>query len=85
MYIFGKFDAFCKRTQKVVEMFSTIEKFTMIERLHIEGMETIIRRFSGVVSTLQRKPYDILDHRKNVNIIFAHFFWVYVKCSFLGI
>lgn len=30
MYIFGKFDAFCKRIQKVIDMFSVIEKFSMV-------------------------------------------------------
>ncbi|KAJ3249557.1 Dynein heavy chain 5, axonemal [Chytriomyces hyalinus] len=64
MYIFGKFDAFCKRIQKVIDMFSVIEKFSLLERLGIEGMESLIRRFSNIMNTMQRKPYDILDHRK---------------------
>ncbi|KAJ1563094.1 Dynein heavy chain 5, axonemal [Cladochytrium tenue] len=64
MYIFGKFDAFCRRIQKVIDMFSIIEKFSMLERLGVEGMDSLIRRFSNVVNTMQRKPYDILDHRK---------------------
>ncbi|KAJ1498980.1 Dynein heavy chain 5, axonemal [Coelomomyces lativittatus] len=64
MYIFGKFDAFCKRIQKVVDMFSVIEKFSKLEGLGVEGMENIIKRFSNIVTQMQRKPYDILDHRK---------------------
>ncbi|KAI9325129.1 dynein heavy chain, N-terminal region 1-domain-containing protein [Obelidium mucronatum] len=64
MYIFGKFDAFCKRIQKVIDMFSVIEKFSLLEKLGIEGMDSLIRRFSNIMNTMQRKPYDILDHRK---------------------
>ncbi|KAI9150964.1 hypothetical protein H9P43_009579 [Blastocladiella emersonii ATCC 22665] len=64
MYIFGKFDAFCKRIQKVVDMFSVIEKFSKLETLGVEGMDTILKRFNNIVTQMQRKPYDILDHRK---------------------
>ncbi|KAJ3166591.1 Dynein heavy chain 5, axonemal [Geranomyces variabilis] len=64
MYIFGKFDAFCKRIQKVTDMFSIIEKFSLLERLGVEGMDGIIKRFSNVMMQMQRKGYDILDHRK---------------------
>ncbi|TPX43177.1 hypothetical protein SeLEV6574_g05202 [Synchytrium endobioticum] len=64
MYIFGKFDAFCKRIQKVVDMFSIMEKFSTLEKLGVEGMDTISKRFSNVISQMQRKPYDLLDHRK---------------------
>ena len=64
MYIFGKFDAFCKRIQKVIEMFSVIEKFAFLESLGTEGMDVIVRRFTSIITQIQRKPYDILDHRK---------------------
>ncbi|KAI9015067.1 dynein heavy chain and region D6 of dynein motor-domain-containing protein [Gaertneriomyces semiglobifer] len=64
MYIFGKFDAFCKRIQKVIDMFGNIEKFSLLEKLGIEGMDSLIKRFSNIMMQIQRKPYDILDHRK---------------------
>ncbi|KAJ1345302.1 hypothetical protein BSLG_000815 [Batrachochytrium salamandrivorans] len=64
MYIFGKFDAFCKRIQKVIDMFNIIEKFSMLETLGVEGMDSIVRKFSNILTQMQRKPYDILDHRK---------------------
>ncbi|KAI9314021.1 dynein heavy chain, N-terminal region 2-domain-containing protein, partial [Zopfochytrium polystomum] len=53
-----------RRIQKVIDMFSVIEKFSLLEKLGVEGMDGLIRRFSNVVNTMQRKPYDILDHRK---------------------
>jgi dynein heavy chain len=64
MYIFGKFDAFCKRIQKVIDMFNIIQKFALLQQLGVEGMDMIVRRFYNILTTLQRKPYDILDHRK---------------------
>jgi len=67
MYIFGKFDAFCKRIQKIIDMFNIIEKFSFLESLRIEGLENIIKRFTNIMGQMQRKPYDILDHRKMVN------------------
>jgi dynein heavy chain len=67
MYIFGKFDAFCKRIQKVIDMFGTIEKFSHLQKLGVEGMDVIVRKFYNILTTLQRKPYDILDHRKMVS------------------
>jgi dynein heavy chain len=66
MYIFGKFDTFCKRIQKVIDMFNIIQKFSFLQELGVENMDTIVRRFFNILTTLQRKPYDILDHRKMV-------------------
>ncbi|KAI9141404.1 dynein heavy chain and region D6 of dynein motor-domain-containing protein [Paraphysoderma sedebokerense] len=64
MYIFGKFDTFCKRISKVIDMFSVIETFSRLELLGVEGVDSILKRFFSVVSQMQRKPYEILDHRK---------------------
>jgi len=50
-----------------MDMFRDIEKFSHLESLHIEGMEPIVKRFGNVFGTMQRKPYDILDHRRNVS------------------
>ena len=47
-------------------MFSTIEKFSYLQKLGVEGMDVIVRKFYNVLTALQRKPYDILDHRKMV-------------------
>jgi dynein heavy chain len=68
MYIFGKFDAFCKRIQKVIDMFSIIDKFSLLETLGVEGMDSMNKKFNTILSAMQRKPYEILDHRKMVFI-----------------
>eukprot|EP01135_Chromosphaera_perkinsii_P010177 Nk52_evm43s2039 gene=Nk52_evmTU43s2039 len=64
MYIFGKFDTFCKRLQKMKQMFHTVEKFSSLSTLSIEGTEPILSRFNSILSSMRRKPYDMLDHRK---------------------
>lgn len=66
MYIFGKFDAFCKRIQKVIDMFNIIDKFSLLENLGVEGMDSIVKKFNNILTSIQRKPYEILDHRKMV-------------------
>eukprot|EP01135_Chromosphaera_perkinsii_P008183 Nk52_evm5s1178 gene=Nk52_evmTU5s1178 len=64
MYIFGKFDTFCKRLSKVIEMLTTISSFNCLKEVKIEGLEQIYSRFNQSVSMMKKKPYDILDHRK---------------------
>lgn len=49
-------------------MFNIIQKFSLLQVLGVEGMDAIVRRFYNILTTLQRKPYDILDHRKMVLI-----------------
>eukprot|EP01028_Stygiella_incarcerata_P006636 TRINITY_DN270_c0_g1_i1.p1 TRINITY_DN270_c0_g1~~TRINITY_DN270_c0_g1_i1.p1 ORF type:complete len:4523 (-),score=1222.92 TRINITY_DN270_c0_g1_i1:192-13760(-) len=62
--IFGKFELFCKRIQKLIYVFSTVEQFGALSRHNIDGMETLISRFDEVVDELRKKPYDLLDHTK---------------------
>uniref|UniRef100_A0A8D3AF65 Dynein heavy chain 5 axonemal n=1 Tax=Scophthalmus maximus TaxID=52904 RepID=A0A8D3AF65_SCOMX len=53
-YIFGKFDAFCRRLEKIADMASTLEDLA----------DLIYSRYQTLVSTTKSKTYDILDHRK---------------------
>ncbi|XP_070548103.1 dynein axonemal heavy chain 8-like [Ptychodera flava] len=64
MYIFGKFDAFCKRLEKIIAMLTTIETFTVLNESRIEGIDTMATKFQNIYSGVKKKPYDILDHRK---------------------
>jgi dynein heavy chain len=63
--IFGTFELFCKRVQKLVDMFSTIQQFTMLAKHNIEGMDSLIENFFKIVDEFKRKPYDLLDFTKN--------------------
>lgn len=64
MYIFGKFDAFCKRMQKVIDMLKTMEKFSLLEKIGVEGMDSLFKKLQSIIQQMQKRPYDILDHRK---------------------
>ena len=63
--IFGKFDLYCKRVQKLMDMFSTIVQFTELERHKVEGMEVLMAQFFTLVDEFKKKNYDLLDYTKN--------------------
>ena len=63
--IFNKFELFCKRVQKLCDMFSTIQQFSTLAKHNIEGMDSLIKNFFAIVEDFKRKPYDLLDYTKN--------------------
>ncbi|XP_039473234.1 dynein heavy chain 5, axonemal-like [Oreochromis aureus] len=63
-YIFGKFDSFCRRLEKMADMASTLESLAALQSMKVEGMEKICVRYQTIVSTTESKTCDILDHRK---------------------
>jgi dynein heavy chain len=63
--IFGKFDLFCKRVMKLVDLFTTIHQFSSLADHNIEGMDLLIKNFFTLVDEFKRKPYDLLDYSKN--------------------
>ncbi len=64
-YIFGKFDAFCKRLDKIADMINTIDSLSSLNNVKIEGMESVVLKYKTVVDNVKKKNYDILDHRKS--------------------
>ncbi|KAK2859784.1 hypothetical protein Q5P01_004404 [Channa striata] len=63
-YIFGKFDAFCRRLEKLADMTSTMESLAALQHMKVEGVEKIYLRYQNLVSTTKSKTYEVLDHRK---------------------
>ncbi|KAJ8385596.1 hypothetical protein AAFF_G00184580 [Aldrovandia affinis] len=63
-YIFGKFDTFCKRLEKIANMTSTMENLSGLQHLKIEGIEKICVRYATIVTSTKTKAYNVLDHRK---------------------
>ncbi|XP_029979746.1 dynein heavy chain 5, axonemal [Sphaeramia orbicularis] len=63
-YIFGKFDVFCSRLEKIADMVSTLESLGSLRNMKVVGVEKIFARYQTIVSTTKSKTYDILDHRK---------------------
>ena len=63
-YIFGKFDTFCKRLERISDMVNTMESMSSLGEVKIEGIDAIFIRFQGITATYKKKTYDVLDHRK---------------------
>lgn len=64
MYIFGKINSFAGRCHKIIDMMSTIKSFLILGESKIEGIELIWSRFQLILTTIKKKPYDLLDYRK---------------------
>ena len=45
-------------------MLNALETYSVLSESKIEGIENISNRFQHTYSTLKKKPYDPLDHRK---------------------
>ncbi|XP_016398775.1 dynein heavy chain 5, axonemal-like [Sinocyclocheilus rhinocerous] len=63
-YIFGKFDTFCKRLEKITDMATTLEDFSSLQFMKVEGVDKIYMRYQTIVSSIKSKTYNVLDHRK---------------------
>eukprot|EP00111_Clytia_hemisphaerica_P005698 TCONS_00016530-protein len=64
MYIFGKFDTFCRRLQKITELMTYLETYSVLHVSKIEGIDVLAGRFDNIYKNMKQKSYDILDHRK---------------------
>ncbi|RHY37518.1 hypothetical protein DYB25_000117 [Aphanomyces astaci] len=65
MQIFGKFDLFCRRMIKLIDMFTTIHQFSSLGQHKLEGMEELITKFNGVIREFRLRNHDLLDYRNN--------------------
>eukprot|EP00002_Diphylleia_rotans_P021973 TRINITY_DN428_c1_g1_i1.p1 TRINITY_DN428_c1_g1~~TRINITY_DN428_c1_g1_i1.p1 ORF type:complete len:4548 (+),score=958.95 TRINITY_DN428_c1_g1_i1:229-13872(+) len=64
--IFGKFDSFCTRLRKLIDVFSTVQQFSSLADDKIDGMELIIQQFDSIKQEYRSKTYDLLDSTKNI-------------------
>ena len=67
IYIFGKYENFVKRVSSINELLNTIKSYSTIGRCRIEGIDSINSNFNSIVTSVKKKRYDILDHRKVIN------------------
>lgn len=63
--IFGKFDLFCRRIIKLINMFNTIDQFNSLSKNKLEGMEKIIELFYQIVKDFRMKRHELLDYHSN--------------------
>jgi len=64
MYIFGKFDSFVRRCEKIIDMFATIDMYSCLSESKIEGLSLYYSKFNSIVTTIKKKEHDFLDQRK---------------------
>ncbi|MBN3299949.1 DYH5 protein, partial [Amia calva] len=64
MYIFGKFDTFQRRLNKILSMFHSITTYSALQDSKMEGLETMSTKFQGIVLSMKKKQYNFLDQRK---------------------
>eukprot|EP00957_Ditylum_brightwellii_P173433 13205003-Ditylum_brightwellii.AAC.1 len=65
MQIFGKFDLFCRRLIKLIDMFSTIDQFTSLSENKLEGMNSLIEQFHKIKQDFRLRNHDLLDYHNN--------------------
>jgi dynein heavy chain len=63
--IFGRFDLFCRRVVKLIDMFSTIQQFNSLSQHRFDGMEELIQRFKSILEEFRNKRHDLLDFHNN--------------------
>lgn len=63
--IFGKFDLFCRRVVKLIDMFSTIHQFRALGQHALEGMDTLLASFHTIINEFRANKHDLLDFHNN--------------------
>jgi dynein heavy chain len=63
--IFGRFDLFCRRVVKLVDMFGTIYQFKSLSQHRLDGMEKIVSNFRAITEEFRLKRHDLLDFQQN--------------------
>jgi dynein heavy chain len=63
--IFGKFDLFCRRLIKLMDMFSTMQQFRSLAQQKFEGLDPLLTSFNEIVKSFRSKGHDLLDYHNN--------------------
>ena len=63
--IFGRFDLFCRRVCKLIEMFQTIHQFTALVEYRFDGVEPFLQAFDSALNDFQCRRHDLLDFNHN--------------------
>ena len=64
MYVFGKFSSFCRRLKQIGDIVELMKQFSVLKHSRIEGIDVYATRFSHIISSIKKKVYNPLDHRK---------------------
>ncbi|XP_078209820.1 dynein axonemal heavy chain 5-like isoform X2 [Callithrix jacchus] len=64
MYILGKFETFHQRLAKIIDIFTILRTYSVLQDSTIEGLEDIVTKYQDIVATIKKKEYNFLDQRK---------------------
>ena len=62
--LFGKFDSFCKRLTKLIELFTTIKQFEDIKKHKLDSMEIIESKYDNQLETFKQRTGKLLEFQK---------------------
>ena len=62
--IFGKFNLFCGRLNKLIDIFSTIQQFNALGQHNLEGMKALTNNFKQLIDKFRTKRYDLLEYQQ---------------------
>ncbi|KAK5645861.1 hypothetical protein RI129_004325 [Pyrocoelia pectoralis] len=65
-YVFGKFETFKKRLERIVDVLETTIKYSILQSSCIEGIEEFVDLFNNLYKTISSKKYDTLNHRQEI-------------------
>lgn len=63
--IFGKFDLFCRRVLKLIDIFNTIQQFQSLAKHNLEGMDKLTEHFKQIIEEFKKKGHELLDYQNN--------------------
>ena len=66
--IFGKFDLFCRRVSKLIELFGTIQQFETLGKNKLENIDEIINTFNASVEQFRKKKHKLLNFKQTRSI-----------------
>ncbi|EDQ85635.1 uncharacterized protein MONBRDRAFT_29039, partial [Monosiga brevicollis MX1] len=64
MSVFGKFDTFSKRTEKIEEVLRLKQTWSVLDASRIDGIDTLAVSARALFKNFESKPYDPLNTRK---------------------
>ncbi|XP_066532241.1 dynein axonemal heavy chain 8-like isoform X2 [Hoplias malabaricus] len=74
VYIFSKFEGFCKRLEKITQIITAVNTFFALGKSTIEGIDNIAAKFQNIYITLRKKQFDIMALSKtDFEVVFADF------------
>ena len=59
--LFGRFDQFCKRLLKLIDLFTTVKQFEDIKRYKLDSMEVVERNYDEQLQKFKDKTSRLLD------------------------